>query len=135
MMPEEPKKKNINCKELKHYEKHVPMTTKEKKALQSWVAHGNSVHRNFYGAVDEETGIELDFLPVYRDTQKDTSIPWEAAGANMKTIKSLKSDIRRFQQELIALWMFISKEELVYEANEFLEETDCGKNHFPFYIQ
>lgn len=129
------KKKNINLKELKHYEKHVPMTMKEKKALHSWVAHGNSVYRNFYGAVDEESGIELDFLSVYRDTHKDTSLPWEAADSNMETVKSLKSDIRRFQQELIAIWMFISKEELVYEAQEFLKETDHGRKHFQLFIQ
>ena len=129
------KKKNTNLKELKQYEKHVPMTAKEKKALQSWVAHGNSVHRNFYGAVDEESGTELDFLSVYRDTHRETYVPWEAADANMETIKSLKSDIRRFQQELLAIWMFISKEELVYEAREYLEETDHGRKHFPLFIQ
>ena len=128
------KKKNIRLrKELKRYKRQVPMTSKEKKALQSWVSHGHSVHSNIYGAVDEESGLELDFLSVYRNTQKDTSFPWEASNINVETIKSLKSDIHRLQQERIAIWMFLSKEELLCEAREFLEESDFGREYLPLF--
>lgn len=127
------KSRNLKKNDLKHYETYTPMTAIERKALRNWVYDGNSVHDNPYHAVNEETGVAIDFLDIYRAEQHDSSdneIPWDEHSTCLASIKNLKRTVRDLRHTLFCLWTFLDHEEMAYDALEYIKHVSKDNPFF-----
>ena len=134
-------KRRFLKQELKEYEKAVPMTEEERKALHEWVSAGNSVHENG-SMVSYEGGRPVDFLEVYREEEEIrqalASMSYEEGSKYLlaeygidrdgvrtpkpPTYEELKKKANRLYRTCFLYWEFLVANDLREEAYDYVRE-------------
>ena len=135
----------LNARELEDYERRVPMTPAEKRALRKWVASGHSIGESPGSMYICDLG--MDFLDVYRaDHEIAAAIrrktraekiayikeytgyvdPTPEERERMDAVKNtpvyVQKKYEKLSRKLFLLWEFLAAEGLCDEAREYLED-------------
>lgn len=137
--------RSLNARALEDYERRVPMTPSEKRALRKWVASGHSVSESPGSKYICDLG--MDFLDVYRaDHEIAAAIRGKTKAEKIAYIKEytgyvdptpeelermdairntpvyVQDKYEKLSRKLFLLWEFLAAEGLCQEAREYLEE-------------
>lgn len=137
----------IRSRELDDYERKVPMTPAEKKALRKWVAAGHSVSESPGSKYICDIG--MDFLDVYRaDHEIAEAVRGKTRAEKIAYIKEYTGYVdptpeelermnavsntpvyvqRKYEKlcrQMLLLWDFLAEEGIWHEAKEYLEEHE-----------
>lgn len=136
--------------EYRRYIKEVPMTRRERHELYQWVSKGHSISESPGSKYPPDKYPEPDFLDTIRE---DLEIEKELAGKTSSEqeqflkdyigysdesiilpatdrLKEMKDHIGKIEHDLFYLWMYLSSEGLINEAQEFLR--DFEEDPIPF---